>query len=146
MGKSRIIAETGAGQHGTATAMAAAVLGMSAEIYMGAEDVERQRMNVFRMRLMGAKVNEVQIGSKTLKDAISEAFRDWAASVETTYYMFGTAAGPHPYPDDGSGFPEHNRQGDQGADEGSGREATGPARGLRRRRQQRHRHFPPLHP
>jgi tryptophan synthase beta chain len=98
MGKSRIIAETGAGQHGTATAMAAAVLGMSAEIYMGAEDVKRQRMNVFRMRLMGAKVNEVQIGSKTLKDAISEAFRDWAASVETTYYMFGTAAGPHPYP------------------------------------------------
>ncbi|MGD0817370.1 MAG: tryptophan synthase subunit beta [Methanomassiliicoccales archaeon] len=98
MGKSRIIAETGAGQHGTATAMAAAVLGMTAEIYMGAEDVKRQRMNVFRMRLMGAKVNEVQIGSRTLKDAISEAFRDWAASVETTYYMFGTAAGPHPYP------------------------------------------------
>ena len=98
MGKTRIIAETGAGQHGTATAMAAAVLGMEAEIYMGAEDVKRQRMNVFRMRLMGAKVNEVQIGSKTLKDAISEAFRDWAASVETTYYMFGTAAGPHPYP------------------------------------------------
>jgi tryptophan synthase beta chain len=78
--------------------MAAAVLGMEAEIYMGAEDVKRQRMNVFRMRLMGAKVNEVQIGSRTLKDAISEAFRDWAASVETTYYMFGTAAGPHPYP------------------------------------------------
>jgi tryptophan synthase beta chain len=98
MGKTRIIAETGAGQHGTATAMAAAVLGMTAEIYMGAEDVKRQRMNVFRMRLMGAKVNEVQIGSRTLKDAISEAFRDWAASVETTYYMFGTAAGPHPYP------------------------------------------------
>ena len=98
MGKSRIIAETGAGQHGTATAMAAAVLGTKAEIYMGAEDVKRQRMNVFRMRLMGAKVNEVQIGSRTLKDAISEAFRDWAASVESTYYMFGTAAGPHPYP------------------------------------------------
>jgi tryptophan synthase beta chain len=98
MGKSRIIAETGAGQHGTATAMVAAVLGMEAEIYMGADDVKRQRMNVFRMRLMGAKVNEVQIGSRTLKDAISEAFRDWAASVETTYYMFGTAAGPHPYP------------------------------------------------
>ena len=98
MGKTRIIAETGAGQHGTATAMAAAVLGMTAEIYMGADDVKRQRMNVFRMRLMGAKVNEVTIGSRTLKDAISEAFRDWAASVETTYYMFGTAAGPHPYP------------------------------------------------
>ncbi len=98
MGKTRIIAETGAGQHGTATAMAAAVLGMEAEIYMGADDVKRQRMNVFRMRLMGAKVHEVEIGSKTLKDAISEAFRDWAASVVTTYYMFGTAAGPHPYP------------------------------------------------
>ncbi|MFA5311774.1 MAG: tryptophan synthase subunit beta [Methanomassiliicoccales archaeon] len=98
MGKTRLIAETGAGQHGTATAMAAAVLGMECEIYMGAEDIKRQRMNVFRMRLMGAKVNEVQIGSKTLKDAINEAFRDWVASVENTFYLFGTAAGPHPYP------------------------------------------------
>ncbi|MDD1772187.1 MAG: tryptophan synthase subunit beta [Methanomassiliicoccales archaeon] len=98
MGKERLIAETGAGQHGTATAMAAAVLGMKAEIYMGEKDVARQRMNVFRMKLMGAKVHEVRSGSKLLKDAINEAFRDWAASVENTYYLLGTAAGPHPYP------------------------------------------------
>ena len=98
MGKRRVIAETGAGQHGTATAMAAAVLGLKAEIYMGAEDVRRQRMNVFRMRLMGAEVHEVHSGSRTLKDAINEAMRDWAASVRTTFYLFGTAAGPHPYP------------------------------------------------
>ena len=98
MGKKRVIAETGAGQHGTATAMAAAVLGLKAEIYMGAEDVKRQRMNVFRMRLMGAKVHEVDSGSRTLKDAINEAMRDWAASVRSTFYLFGTAAGPHPYP------------------------------------------------
>jgi tryptophan synthase beta chain len=98
MGKNRLIAETGAGQHGTATAMAAAVLGMSAEIYMGEKDVARQRMNVFRMKLMGAKVHEVRSGSKLLKDAINEAMRDWAGSVESTYYLLGTAAGAHPYP------------------------------------------------
>ncbi len=98
MGKRRVIAETGAGQHGTATAMAAAVLGLKAEIYMGAEDVARQRMNVYRMRLMGAEVHEVEAGSRTLKDAINDAMRDWAANVRDTYYMFGTAAGPHPYP------------------------------------------------
>ncbi|HIH77253.1 MAG TPA: tryptophan synthase subunit beta [Methanomassiliicoccales archaeon] len=98
MGKTRLIAETGAGQHGTATAMAAAVLGMSAEIYMGEKDIARQRMNVFRMKLMGAKVHEVRSGSKLLKDAINEAMRDWAGSVESTYYLLGTAAGPHPYP------------------------------------------------
>lgn len=98
MGKERLIAETGAGQHGTATAMAAAVLGMRAEIYMGEKDVARQRMNVFRMKLMGAEVHEVRSGSKLLKDAINEALRDWAGSVESTYYLLGTAAGPHPYP------------------------------------------------
>jgi len=98
MGKNRLIAETGAGQHGTATAMAAAVLGMSAEIYMGEKDMARQLMNVFRMRLMGAKVHEVRSGSKLLKDAINEAMRDWAGSVESTYYLLGTAAGAHPYP------------------------------------------------
>lgn len=98
MGKTRVIAETGAGQHGTATAMAAAVLGLKAEIYMGSEDIARQEMNVFRMKLMGAKVHAVDSGSRTLKDALNEAFRDWAASVENTYYMLGTAAGPHPYP------------------------------------------------
>lgn len=98
MGKQRVIAETGAGQHGTATAMAAAVLGLKAEIYMGTEDIARQRMNVFRMKLMGAKVHPVDSGSCTLKDALNEAFRDWAATVESTYYLLGTAAGPHPYP------------------------------------------------
>jgi tryptophan synthase beta chain len=98
MGKERIIAETGAGQHGTATAMAAAVLGLKAEIYMGTEDIARQRMNVFRMKRMGAKVHPVASGSCTLKDALNEAFRDWAATVESTYYLLGTAAGPHPYP------------------------------------------------
>jgi len=98
MGKKRLIAETGAGQHGTATAMAAAVLGLKAEIYMGEKDVARQRMNVFRMKLMGAQVHVVTSGSKLLKDAINDAFRDWAGSVESTYYLLGTAAGPHPYP------------------------------------------------
>ena len=121
MGKTRLIAETGAGQHGTATAMAAAVLGLEAEIYMGEEDMTRQRMNVFRMRLMGAKVNEVDIGTRTLKDAINEAFRDWAASVGHTHYLLGTAAGPHPYPTMVQGLPERHRQGDQGPDDETGR-------------------------
>jgi tryptophan synthase beta chain len=98
MGKKRIIAETGAGQHGVGTAMACAVLGLSAEIYMGAKDFERQKLNVFRMELLGAKVYPVQAGSKTLKDAINEAIRDWIANVNTTYYLIGSAVGPHPYP------------------------------------------------
>ena len=98
MGKTRLIAETGAGQHGVATAMVAAVLGMEAEIYMGADDVARQAMNVKRMVLLGAKVNPVTQGSRTLKDAINEAMRDWSATCEKTYYLLGTAAGPHPYP------------------------------------------------
>ncbi|HPD09315.1 MAG TPA: tryptophan synthase subunit beta, partial [Methanomassiliicoccales archaeon] len=98
MGKERLIAETGAGQHGVATAMAAAVLGLRAEVYMGERDVARQRMNVFRMELLGAKVHEVRSGSRLLKDAINEALRDWAGSVESTHYLMGTAAGPHPYP------------------------------------------------
>jgi tryptophan synthase beta chain len=98
MGKDRLIAETGAGQHGVATAMAAAVLGMRSEIYMGADDVARQAMNVKRMVLLGAKVNAVTQGSRTLKDAINEAMRDWSATCEDTHYLLGTAAGPHPYP------------------------------------------------
>jgi tryptophan synthase beta chain len=98
MGKKRIIAETGAGQHGVATAMAAAVLGMDCEVYMGTEDVERQKLNVFRMKLLGAKVNPVDSGSKTLKDAINESMRDWVANVENTYYLIGSVVGPHPYP------------------------------------------------
>lgn len=98
MGKHRVIAETGAGQHGVATAMAAAVLGLKAEIYMGSEDVERQKLNVFRMRLLGAEVHSVESGSKTLKDAINEALRDWVTNVESTYYLIGSVVGPHPYP------------------------------------------------
>jgi tryptophan synthase beta chain len=98
MGKSRLIAETGAGQHGAATAIAGALLGFETVIYMGAEDVERQSLNVFRMRLMGAEVIPVASGGQTLKDAINEALRDWSASFEETHYLLGTAAGPHPFP------------------------------------------------
>ena len=98
MGKSRLIAETGAGQHGVATAIVGALLGFETVIYMGAEDVERQQLNVFRMQLMGAKVVPVESGGRTLKDAINEALRDWAASFENTHYLLGTAAGPHPFP------------------------------------------------
>jgi tryptophan synthase beta chain len=98
MGKTRLIAETGAGQHGVATAMVGALLGFDTVIYMGAEDVERQQLNVFRMELMGARVVPVESGGRTLKDAINEALRDWSASFETTHYLLGTAAGPHPFP------------------------------------------------
>lgn len=98
MGKKRIIAETGAGQHGVATAAVAAKAGMGCVIYMGAEDMERQQANVFRMRLLGAEVRGVQSGSATLKDAVSEAMRDWVTNVEDTYYLLGSALGPHPYP------------------------------------------------
>ncbi|MEM2643333.1 MAG: tryptophan synthase subunit beta, partial [Candidatus Bathyarchaeia archaeon] len=98
MGKRRVIAETGAGQHGVATAMACAALGLRAEIYMGLEDMRRQRLNVFRMELLGAKVHPVESGSKTLKDAINEALRDWVTNVQTTYYLIGSVVGPHPYP------------------------------------------------
>ncbi len=98
MGKTRVIAETGAGQHGVATATACALFGLKCEVYMGEEDIRRQELNVFRMRLLGAKVISVTSGSKTLKDAINEAFRDWVTNVGDTFYCFGTAAGPHPYP------------------------------------------------
>ena len=98
MGKTRLIAETGAGQHGVATAIAGALLGFETVIYMGAADVERQALNVFRMRLMGAEVVPVESGGRTLKDAINEALRDWSASFEQTHYLLGTAAGPHPFP------------------------------------------------
>ena len=98
MGKTRLIAETGAGQHGVATAIVGALLGFETVIYMGAKDVERQELNVFRMRLMGAEVISVEAGGRTLKDAINEALRDWSASFENTHYLLGTAAGPHPFP------------------------------------------------
>jgi tryptophan synthase beta chain len=98
MKKKRLIAETGAGQHGVATATVAALLGLACEIYMGTEDMERQALNVYRMRLLGAKVTGVDIGSRTLKDAISESLRDWTATVATTHYVLGSVLGPHPYP------------------------------------------------
>jgi len=98
MGKKRVIAETGAGQHGVATAMACAALGLKAEIYMGTDDIARQRLNVFRMKLLGAEVHPVETGSKTPKDAINEAFRDWVTNLENTYYLIGSVVGPHPYP------------------------------------------------
>jgi tryptophan synthase beta chain len=98
MGKKRVIAETGAGQHGVATATGAALMGLECEIYMGTEDMERQALNVFRMRLLGAKVTEVPVGSRTLKDAINEALRDWTTNVRSTHYVLGTVFGPHPFP------------------------------------------------
>jgi tryptophan synthase beta chain len=98
MGKKRIVAETGAGQHGVASATAAALMGLECKVYMGAVDVERQALNVFRMRLLGADVEAVHSGSRTLKDAVNEAMRDWVATVETTHYCLGSVMGPHPYP------------------------------------------------
>jgi len=98
LGKKRIIAETGAGQHGVATATVCALFGLECVIYMGARDIERQMPNVFRMKLLGAKVVPVESGSRTLKDAMNEALRDWVSNVENTFYLIGTAAGPHPYP------------------------------------------------
>ncbi len=98
MGKQRVIAETGAGQHGVATATVCALFGLGCVVYMGTEDVRRQRLNVFRMRLLGAEVREVDAGQRTLKDAINEALRDWVTNVADTYYLLGSALGPHPYP------------------------------------------------
>jgi tryptophan synthase beta chain len=99
MGKSRVIAETGAGQHGVSTATVAALFGLECEIFMGEEDIRRQSVNVFKMKLLGAKVTPVSSGSKTLKDAMNETIRDWVANVRSTYYVIGTVAGPHPYPE-----------------------------------------------
>ena len=98
MGKKRVIAETGAGQHGVATATVAARLGLECTVYMGTEDMERQRLNVFRMKLLGAEVIGVDSGSRTLKDAINEAMRDWVTNVDSSYYLLGSALGAHPYP------------------------------------------------
>jgi len=98
MGKKRVIAETGAGQHGVATATAAALFGLDCVVFMGEEDIKRQELNVFRMKLLGAKVEPVSSGSRTLKDAMNEAIRDWVTNVRTTFYVIGSVAGPHPYP------------------------------------------------
>ena len=104
MGKKRIIAETGAGQHGVATATVCAMLGLECVVYMGEEDMHRQAVNVYRMRLLGAEVRPVTAGTRTLKDAISEAFRDWVTNIESTYYLIGSVVGPHPYPEIGRTF------------------------------------------
>lgn len=98
MGKTRVIAETGAGQHGVATATAAALMGMNCEIYMGKEDIDRQALNVYRMELLGAKVHSVTSGTQTLKDAVNETMREWSARVEDTHYVLGSVMGPHPFP------------------------------------------------
>ena len=98
MGKKRIIAETGAGQHGVATATVCALFGLECVVYMGKKDIERQKPNVFKMNLLGAKIIPVESGSASLKDAMNEALRDWVSNVENTFYIIGTAAGPHPYP------------------------------------------------
>ncbi len=109
MGKHRIIAETGAGQHGVATATVCALFGFECVVYMGTEDMRRQELNVFRMKLLGAEVRGVDSGSRTLKDAINEAMRDWVTNVRTTHYLLGSVLGAHPYPDDGARFPSRHR-------------------------------------
>ena len=146
MGKTRVIAETGAGQHGVATATAAALMGLACTVYMGEEDTRRQALNVVRMRLLGAEVVPVTTGSRTLKDAINEALRDWVTNVETTHYVFGTVAGPHPFPAMVRDF--QRVIGDEARAQVL--ERGGPAarrRGrLRRRRLQRDRHLHRLRP
>ena len=144
MGKHRIVAETGAGQHGVAAATVCALLGLECIVYMGSEDIRRQSLNVYRMRLLGAEVRAVESGSRTLKDAINEAIRDWVTNVETTHYLLGSAVGPHPYPRMvrdfqsfiGSEAKEQLMRG--------GATLAGLCDSVRRRRQQRHRHVPPL--
>ena len=116
MGKKRVIAETGAGQHGVASATVAARFGMECVVYMGSEDIQRQAMNVYRMKLLGASVVPVESGSKTLKDALNEAMRDWVTNVESTFYIIGTVAGPASVSDDGARFQRHRRHGAAHAD------------------------------
>ena len=139
MGKKRVIAETGAGQHGVATATVCALLGLDCEVYMGVEDMKRQELNVYRMRILGAKVHGVSSGSKTLKDAINEAIRDWVTNVRHTYYLLGSVLSAHPYPLMVREFPVRYRGGSTPSDFGEGRQTSQPARCLCRRRQQFHR-------
>ena len=138
MGKTRIIAETGAGQHGVATATACARFGLECIVYMGSVDVARQEPNVFRMKLLGAKVVPVELGAKTLKDAMNEALRDWVTNVENTFYCIGTAAGSASLPRHGPRFPMRDRRGNKDADASCRRQAPGFALCLYRRRLQRH--------
>ena len=146
MGKPRVIAETGAGQHGVATATVAARFGMECVVYMGSEDVERQAANVYRMKLLGATVVPVDSGSRTLKDALNEAMRDWVTNVENTFYIIGTVAGPHPYPMMVRDF--NSVVGKECIEQmpRDGRPAAGRGDRLRRRRQQRDGHLLRLHP
>jgi tryptophan synthase beta chain len=140
MGKHRIVAETGAGQHGVAAATVCALLGLECVVYMGTIDMARQRLNVFRMELLGAEVRPVDSGSRTLKDAINDAIRDWVTNVRTTHYLLGSALGPHPYPRIVRDF-----QRGQSADPGHRRPPARCAGGLRRRWLQRHRPVLPFH-
>ena len=141
MGKQRVIAETGAGQHGVATATAAALFGLDCMVFMGAVDVERQALNVFRMKLLGAEVVPVTGGSATLKDAINEALRDWVATVESTHYCIGSVVGPAPVPVDGARVPARRRRRSARAVPRDPRwRRSRPRRRVRRRRLERDRH------
>lgn len=144
MGKTRIIAETGAGQHGVATATVCARFGLPCVIYMGTTDIERQKPNVFRMKLLGAEVVPVTSGTGTLKDAMNEALRDWVTNVENTYYLIGTVAGPHPYPAMVRDFQSVIGEETKKADAGARGPATGLACRLHRWRLQRHGPFPSI--
>ena len=141
MGKTRVIAETGAGQHGVATATAAALMGMECEIFMGKEDTERQALNVYRMNLLGAKVNAVTSGTATLKDAVSETMREWTNRIDDTHYVLGSVMGPHPFPTIVRDFQAVICKGDKGTDTRKGRQAPGCCAGMCGRRFQCHRHF-----
>ena len=145
MGKRRVVAETGAGQHGVATATACALLGLECDVYMGSEDMRRQALNVVRMRLLGASVRQVDAGSRTLKDAINEAMRDWVTNVKDTYYLLGSALGPHPYPLMVREFQSVIGREARAADAVASGPAARRGRGVRGRRQQRHRHLRRLH-
>ncbi len=142
MGKPRVIAETGAGQHGVATATACALLGLKCEVYMGEVDTMRQRLNCFRMHLLGAKVNTVRTGSRTLKDAINEALRDYASSSDTTHYLIGSVVGPHPYPELVRDFQSVIRRRGEGTDTSGDWSVAGRARCMCRRWEQLDRPVP----
>ena len=144
MGKPRIIAETGAGMHGVATATMCAKFGLECIVYMGSVDVERQKPNVLRMKALGAEVRPVESGSKTLKDAMNEALRDWVTNVADTFYCIGTVAGPHPYPMMVRDFQCDHRQRDARADAEGRRPLAGLADRLHRRRLERHGPVPSL--
>ena len=146
MGKPRVIAETGAGQHGVATATVAARYGMECVVYMGTEDVARQAQNVYRMKLLGATVVPVDSGSRTLKDALNEAMRDWVTNVANTFYIIGTVAGPHPYPMMVRDFNAVVGKECLSADAGARRAAAGRRPRLRRRRLERDGDLPSVHP